>query len=177
MNLELQTKRFRLIPFDVKDSMLFLKLNNTDFVKKYLWDDMSISLKDAEDIMNQNRLLFKNHNYGLWKITLKENHQVVGYTGLWHFFEEAQPQLIYALLKAYTGQGIASESARAIINYASNKLGFDYLLAANDEANISSQKVAERIGMHFIERRLEDGKPTLFYKIDICEHQEAYKGH
>lgn len=161
-----ETERFKLIPFNLEDSELFLRINTTDFVKRYLWDDVSITIDLAKAIILENNKLFQEHGYGLWKIILKELNEVVGYTGLWFFFDESQPQLIYALLEDYSGRGIATESAKFIIDYAFKSLNFDYLIAANDESNFKSQKVCERIGMQLLERKLKDGKPTFFYRID-----------
>ena len=64
---------------------------------------------------------------------LKETNEVIGYTGLWYFFNEKQPQLIYALLKQFTKRGYALEASKAIIQYSFNTLGFQYLIAATDE--------------------------------------------
>ncbi len=119
----------------------------------------------AEQIVLQNEKHFAENKYGLWKIKIPGRSQVIGYTGLWYFFDEPQPQLLYALLPAFTKQGFAREAAAAVIRYALDSLGFSYLLAATDEAHIESQKVAESLGMEYFEKRTEEGKPTKFYRI------------
>lgn len=165
-DLNLETKRTKLLPFKKKDLALFHKINVDPFVRQYLWDDDQISLELAEDILNTNEKHFKDKQYGLWAIQLKSTQEIIGYTGLWFFFEEPQPQLLYAILKPYTGQGYATECAQKIINYAFQKLNFDYLIAATDLPHQASQKVAKRLGMELAEQRMEEGKPTLFYKIN-----------
>ena len=35
----------------------------------------------------------------------------IGMVGLWEFFDEPQPQLLYALLPEHTGKGIADEAS------------------------------------------------------------------
>lgn len=166
MNQIIETERLKLTPFQKGDQQLFLKLNNDAFIRKYMWDDELIDTDTAEEIMTLNRKHFEEKQFGLWIIRRHNSAAVIGYTGLWYFFDESQPQLIYALLEEYTGQGYATEASQSIIDYAFNKLDFSYLIAATDEPHTDSQKVALGLGMRFVEKRMENDKPTLFYRID-----------
>lgn len=165
-NFHLETDRIHLIPFTLADSKVFQQLNNDSFIRKYLWDDELIDEATTIELMEQNKRHFEKDGYGLWKMQLKESKEILGYIGLWYFFDEPQPQLLYALLEPYTKKGYATEAGRFIIDHAFNKLGFDHLIAATDEPHLQSQKVAQRLGMSFSEKRIENGKPTLFYRID-----------
>ncbi|WP_162341612.1 GNAT family N-acetyltransferase [Cyclobacterium salsum] len=162
----MKTERLELAPFKRSDEMLFLALNTNPYVRKYLWDDQVIDAKTASEILCQNETHFEQDKYGLWKIHLKQNGGLIGYVGLWFFFNEEQPQLIYALLEGFTKQGYAQEASASIIEYAFKKLDFNYLIAATDEPHIESQKVAKKLGMSFIEKRYEDEKATLFFRLD-----------
>jgi ribosomal-protein-alanine N-acetyltransferase len=166
MNLHLTTDRLSLIPFAKHEHMLFHDLNTQSFIRKYLWDDEVIDLDTIHQILEQNEKHFQQDYFGIWKIMPFDSQETIGFTGLWYFFNEPQPQLIYALQESFTGQGYATEAAQAIIKYAFDKLSFSYLIAALDQPHLVSQKVAERLGMKFTEQRLENGKPTVFYKID-----------
>lgn len=97
---------------------------------------------------------------------MKETKELIGYTGLWYFFNEDQPQLIYALLKQFSKRGYAHEFSKAIIRYSFENLGFKYLTAATDEHHLESQKVAKGLGMKFQEKRIENDKPTLSFSIE-----------
>ncbi|BFP40761.1 GNAT family N-acetyltransferase [Flavobacteriaceae bacterium GF1] len=168
-DFKFDTKRLQLVPFLLEDSEEFLLLNNDPYVRKFLWDDKGIDAMTADDIMEQNTRHFEENQYGLWKIRLKNREKIIGYVGLWYFFDEPQPQLIYALLEPFTKKGYATEASRSIIRYAFKELGFEYLLAATDEPHLDSQRVAQRLGMSFVEKRMEDNKPTMFYKIEKTE--------
>lgn len=164
--LEIITKRLTLTPFQAEDLDLFLQINRDPFVRVYLWDNMIIDRDTAREILKTNQKQFELSQYGLWKIRKVDHNETIGYTGLWYFFDEPQPQLIYALLPSFSKQGFATEAAQAIIDYAFDSLGFSYLVAATDEPHLVSQKVAQRLGMSFVEKRTEEGKPTLFYRIE-----------
>ncbi len=169
-NLTLETERLHLIPFQRSDTDLFLDLNTDPFIRKYLWDDQIISEPTATDILLQNVSHFRHEKYGLWKIRLKSRSEIIGFTGLWYFFDEPQPQLICAILEPFTRQGYASEASMQIIHYAFNELGFEYIIAATDEPHEASQSAALSLGMSFVEKRIEKGKPTLFFKIENSQN-------
>ncbi len=165
-NLKLQSKRIKLIPFTQDDVKIFRKINSDPFVRKFMWDDQIMSLETSKDIMSENQRLFTEKHYGIWKIFCKQSDNVIGYCGLWFFFDEPQPQLLYAILEPYTGQGLATAAAHLVIDYAFTKLDFNYLLAATDEPNKASQKVATRLGMRRSKQVIENGKVTIFYRIE-----------
>ncbi|MEM1257685.1 MAG: GNAT family N-acetyltransferase [Bacteroidota bacterium] len=173
-DFKFDTKRLQLLPFVLEDSQEFLLLNNEPFIRKFLWDDECIDAITADDIMEQNTKYFEENQYGLWKICLKNSEKTIGYVGLWYFFDEPQPQLIYALLEPFTKRGYATEASRSVMAYAFEKLGFEYVLAATDEPHLDSQRVAQRLGMSFVEKRMEDNRPTLFYKIEKTDVENDF---
>lgn len=162
----LRSPRLDLVPFAEEDQDLLHKIFTDPFVRKYLWDDQIISVDTVADILEQSQNYFSSNDFGLWKIISVASNQIVGFTGLWHFFEESQPQLIYGLLPAFTKQGYAVEAAQLIIRYAFEELGFAYLNAATDAPHMASQRVAERLGMYRISEKVMDGKLTIFFQID-----------
>lgn len=163
---ELDTDRLILRPFGPADTSLLHQLFIDPFIRKYLWDDEILEIHQSKEVMELNISHFEKEKWGLWKILSKASDTVMGFTGLWYFFGEPHPQLLYGILERYTGKGYASEAAKAIVTYAFEQLSFEYLIAAMDEEHQVSQRLAKRIGMTFLEKKLEDGKPTVFYKIE-----------
>ncbi len=161
----IETERVILNPFTSLDLEIFHQTNTHPFVRKYLWDDRSISRDTSKEILRKTEQYFITEKWGLWKLIRKEDEAYMGYSGLWYFFEELQPQLIYALLPEFTGQGYATEAAKAVIKYAFDELQFKYLVASTDPPNESSKKVCERLEMEFLENRTIDGKSTTFYEL------------
>jgi len=162
----LLTSRLRLIPFSRADQELLHQTFTDPFVRKFLWDDEIIPEAQTKAILEQNEEHFQNDHWGLWKITQKADEAFLGFVGLWCFFEEDQPQLLYGLSPNATGQGYATEASWAIIRYVFQALGFSYLIASCDPSHTASRKVAERLGMQFVEERTEQDKPTAFYRLD-----------
>ena len=162
----LASARITFYPLTIDDHLYFHKLNTDSHVRRFLWDDKVISSELALEILEKNTRYFEKHDFGLWKMKSKVNRALIGYAGLWYFFEELQPQLIYVIDRKYTGLGYASEASRQIITYAFNSLSFEYLIAAMDSDHLASQKVASEAGMKFTEEKMIDGKRTFFYRIE-----------
>ena len=168
MNLIFETQRLQLKPIDRSDRHTLHEIFVDPFVRQYLCDDRIWSLEQVDEMLLENKRLFDEQKLGLWSIETKSNSKIIGFTGLWYFFEEEQPQLVYALLPHATGQGYATEAAQQILNYSFNELGYTYLLASTDRPNINSHQVAQRLGMYQIEERTIDDndKPIVFFRID-----------
>ncbi len=174
-SLHFSSPRISLVPFTSEDAPLFHQINIDPFVRQFLWDDEIISPALAADLMLQNEKHFVEDQFGLWKILLKDTDTLIGYTGLWYFFDEPQPQLIYALLPAFTGHGYAKEAAEQVVQYTFSQLSFDYLIAATDLPHLASQKLAIKLGMKRIEAKEIDGKTTVFFRLDITDLKAAQK--
>ena len=107
---------------------------------------------------------------GLWASIEKETGAFIGRCGLlpWDIEGRHEVEVAYLLDRRYWGRGLATEAARAIIQYGFERLNLERLIALIDPENLASRRVAERIGMG-LEKEVEgiggDGIPTLIYSI------------
>lgn len=166
MSFILTTERLTLKPVKLDDFDVFYKILTDEFVCKYLCDDEILPREVIESFITDSEANFAEGNYGLWLISEKETSKIVGFTGLRHFFDEAQPQLLYALLPQFTGNGFAVEAAEKVIDYCFLNLKFDYLDASCDAPNLASQMVAERLGMKKMKEEIINELPTIFYRLE-----------
>lgn len=135
-------------------------------VRRYLLDDSLVPLEWVRDEIASSRERFATLGAGLWGIRLVDTTALMGFVGFRHFFEPPRLQLLYGLLPAHWGRGLAVEAAGRICDHAFRVLGFRRVEAAMDAPNAPSLKVAERLGM----TRMASPDPqldgTLFYEID-----------
>lgn len=104
---------------------------------------------------------------GLWATILKETGQFIGRCGLlpWTIDGRQEVEVAYLLDKAVWGQGLATEAAQAILDYAFKQLGYSRIIVLVDRENAASIRVATKIGMTF-EKEGEDEKgPFLLYSM------------
>lgn len=166
IHMILETKRLVLKPI-LESELNALHMIFTDsYVRRYLCDDKIFSLQQVEEMLIQSRKHFEEERFGLWFIETNSEREVIGFVGLWYFFDEEQPQLIYALLPKALKRGYATEAATKIITYCFDELGYEHLVASCDQPNLESQKVAERLGMKKVEKRIVNGNPILFFRIE-----------
>ncbi|MEG4048534.1 GNAT family N-acetyltransferase [Microcoleus sp. Pol17_C1] len=161
-----ETERLVLKPIVESDLNTLHKIFIDAYVRRYLCDGEIWSLQKVEEMLAENKKLFVQKQFGMWFIETKSDRETIGFVGLWYFFEEEQPQLVYALLPKALKKGYATEASTKILDYGFDELGFNYLVASCDRPNIESQKVAERLGMRQVEERIMDGNPILFFRID-----------
>ena len=128
--MRMETARIVLEPFTLADVELFHETNTSAFVRRYLWDNETIKNEVSRQILVEMEKCFADLGWGLWKLMTKDTGEYFGYAGLWRFFDEQQPQLLYAIHEAFTGQGYATEAAQRVVDYAFEKLMFSDLLAA-----------------------------------------------
>ncbi|MDN5203154.1 GNAT family N-acetyltransferase [Fulvivirgaceae bacterium BMA10] len=162
-NLELVTKRLRLVPVQHQDLNILHHTWTKPEVRKYLWDDIMIPIEQTDDIISTSINHFEKDEFGLWLIRKKDTNEAIGFVGLWFFFDEKHPQLLYGLDPNFQGFGFATEAAQRIMDWALEHLKFDELIASCDVPNIASIRVINRLGMSFHKQEVVDGKPTVFY--------------
>jgi RimJ/RimL family protein N-acetyltransferase len=86
---------------------------------------------------------------GLWATIHKGTGRFIGRCGLlpWTIEGQQEIEVAYTITRAFWGQGLASEAAGTILQYAFNTLKLHRLVCLIDPDNIASQRVAEKIGM------------------------------
>jgi ribosomal-protein-alanine N-acetyltransferase len=113
--MKLKTTRLLLSPVGADKFDDIYGILTNEFVKKYLCDDTVLSKDQVQSFTDTSDELFREKKYGLWYLHTEASNELIGLAGLWFFFEETQPQLLYALLPQHTKVGYAKEASLAII--------------------------------------------------------------
>ena len=92
---------------------------------------------------------YKNYNFGLWAVVLKETEKMIGQCGLtmqkWK--ETEVLEIGYLFERAHWHHGYATEVAQACKKYAFEVLNAPEVCSIIRDTNLASQKVALRNGM------------------------------
>jgi len=91
---------------------------------------------------------------GMWQLTPaamfavieKASGEWIGRIGPWHPLRWPVREVGWGLRREWTGRGLAYEAAKASVAYAHETLGWDTVSHLIDDANHSSQRLAERLG-------------------------------
>lgn len=108
---------------------------------------------------------------GLWATIHKETGRFIGRCGLlpWTIDQREEVEVAYLLAKAYWGQGLGTEAARAIARYAFDELGLSRLVCLIEPENHASANVARKIGMTFEREARDEIGPFLLYAVEKGE--------
>ena len=133
-------------------------------VRRYLWDDVVITRERAAETLARSDENFASHGYGLWAIHQRPGGPLLGFCGC-QTAAGGEAELLYGLLPAWWGQGLATECAGAVLDHLFGALGRTEAVAMTDVANAASVRVMERLGMAFERRGDHHGLDTLFYRL------------
>ena len=104
---------------------------------------------------------------GLWATLLKETGQFIGRCGLlpWTIDGRYEVEIAYMIDKTFWGQGLGTEAAAGIQDYAFEQLGLTRLICLIDADNQASIRVAEKIGMAFEKEGRDELGPFHLYAL------------
>jgi RimJ/RimL family protein N-acetyltransferase len=107
----------------------------------------------------------KHPELGLWAAIDKATGQFIGRCGLlpWTFEGRDEVEVAYLIDKRYWRQGLGTEAALAIRDYAFEKLHLTRLICLVDPANEASAKVARNIGMTLEKEMVDETGLSLVY--------------
>lgn len=108
---------------------------------------------------------WQKHGFGDWAVTDKVDAQLIGHCGLNFVPEAGEVEVEYSLAKAYWGQGIATEAARASVRYGFESLKLERIIALADPQNIASWRVMEKIGLTYQKEVCFFGMQLVYYQI------------
>ena len=122
------------------------------------------TLEEIEWIID---VYYARHGFGLWATIDKATGRFIGRCGLipWTIEGREEVEVAYLLAKAYWGKGLATEVARAILDYAFDTLHIERVVCFPLPENAASRRVAEKIGMALESEGVMDGEPTVIYAI------------
>ena len=104
--------------------------------------------------------MYRYFGYGLWLVFSKETGELIGRAGLEHreYDEEIELELGYIIGTKHQGKGYATEVCEAILDYAKENCGFERINALVENENISSIKLAQKLGFIHTEDLELEGK-------------------
>jgi RimJ/RimL family protein N-acetyltransferase len=147
--VELETGRLRLRRWRSSDLQAFAQLNADprvmEFFPRTLFEEESHTL--AARIQQH----FVDRGFGLWAVEVPGQTSFAGFIGLStpRFESHFTPctEIGWRLAADYWGQGLATEGAKAVLDFAFRELRLEEVVSFTAKCNVRSVRVMERIGM------------------------------
>jgi len=148
----LETARLRLRQFADDDAAFVLELLNEPAWLRFIGDRGVRTLDDARAYIESGpRAMFARHGFSLMVAERAADGAALGMCGLIKRDTLPAPDIGYAFLPRYWGQGYAREAAAAVLDYGHRALGLPRILAITAPDNTSSIRLLEELGMRFVE--------------------------
>jgi [ribosomal protein S5]-alanine N-acetyltransferase len=164
----LQTERLILRRLTMDDLEVLARIYRDPQVREYFPEGTLTLEETKEELEWIIDVYYGRYGYGLWATVEKETGAFIGRCGLlpWKivpgregwpgldFADEfpdettrVEVEVAYLLDRAHWGQGLATEAARAIVDYAFGSLHLSRLICLFEPENTASANVARKVGM------------------------------
>ena len=143
----IETSRLRLCWLELTDADFIYRLVNDPQWLRYIGDKQVSDLDEARrDIEDGPRTMYRQFGFGLNRVALKDSDTPIGICGLLQRDSLPLPDLGFAFLPEYRGQGYAWEAADAIMQHAFLILRQTQVAAIVNPDNHSSIKLLDKLG-------------------------------
>jgi RimJ/RimL family protein N-acetyltransferase len=151
----LETSRTCLRELSTSDAPFFLELANSEGWLRFIGDRQLRTSEDAARYLENGVIRhYAEHGFGLWLVEDKVSGDKLGICGLISRPGLDHPDVGFAFLPRFYGQGYASETVAATLRYAATKLGLATVCAITLPDNTGSINVLKKAGLDF-ERTIE----------------------
>jgi RimJ/RimL family protein N-acetyltransferase len=147
---QMNTARLDLRPIGLDDAPLMLAIWNDPAFIRNVGDRGIRSLDQAREAIAAGALkLFAEHGYGPFSMTRRNDGKQIGICGLFKRDVLDAPDIGFAVLPDYCGQGFAGEAAAAVVKHAREDLGLAVLTAIVSPDNAASVALIEKLGLRY----------------------------
>ncbi len=159
MKVYIETKRLILRELLDSDIKGIFELDSDPEVHKYLGNSPIKTIDEAQKAIDYIRMQYSERGIGRWAVVNKVTGEFMGWSGLklntkeesyhpkyFNFYDVG-----YRFIKRFWGQGYATESGIAAVNYGFNTMNLEVINAITELGNIASHKALLKIGLNFLE--------------------------
>lgn len=165
MKFYLQTERLYLREMTTDDAENAYLLNLAYDVTKYTGDVAFTSIEEAKGFLG-NYDHYKKYGFGRWGVIDKNTDEYLGWCGLKLIPELDEYDIGFRFFKKHWNKGYATEAAKACLEYGFTSLGINEIVGRAMKENKASIGVLQKLGLTFLEERIEDGEVEMIYNIE-----------
>ncbi|MDO5979272.1 GNAT family N-acetyltransferase [Flavivirga spongiicola] len=174
MTFNIETERLILRELRLSDLEGMFELDSDPEVHKYLGNKPVKTRKESQKILERVINQYEERGIGRWAIINKDTQEFMGWSGLKLNIEYTMNGFAefydvgYRIIKRFWGQGYATESGKAAVDYAFKVLKLPELYGITEMGNEASHNVLLKIGLKYVEDfYYEEEKLKLrWYKIE-----------
>jgi RimJ/RimL family protein N-acetyltransferase len=147
----IKTERLNLRPFRLQDAEPLRQILSVPGVLEHFPSSDPPDLERVKKLVQKQIDHWREHDYGWWAVEPIEEGELIGWSGLQYLPETDEIEIGYLLSKPYWGEGLATESAIAGLDYGFRTLEIQEIVGIVHPENIASQRVLQKIGLEYQE--------------------------
>ena len=126
--------------------------------------------QQIKQFIEQRLLSYLEYGFGLYALVHKQDQKLIGYCGFFiqSIEQQKEVEVGYRLAQKYWGQGLATEAARAILDYGQQRFNFRRFICLIERKNRRSIRVATKLGMKLEKNIIYHGLDVAMYSLN-CE--------
>ena len=137
-----KTRRLLIRNFEFKDWQAVYEYTSDRNVMKYIPEGV-FSEKAAKEFVNKN-IGDKAENF---PVVLIDENILIGHIAFYKYFGEHTYEIGGVFNPNYYNRGVATEAAKAVVQYGFEKMKLHRIIATCQPQNIPSYRIMEKIGM------------------------------
>lgn len=167
-----ETERLVLRPFTETDALPLHGILGVEGVLRYFPSTEPPSLEQVQRLVVQQLKHWQEHDLGWWAVEPQHKPELIGWCGLQYLPETDQVEVAYLLRKDQWGQGLATEAAKASLQFGFGVLNLETIIALVHPENLASRGVIEKLDMSFVDKLHLWGIDLYRYSIDSSSFRE-----
>jgi len=147
--VRLETERLVIREFDEKDTTTLYEIMKKSRVM-HAWEH-GFTFEETREWLARQQERYRRDGFGYFAVLQKPSASLIGQAGLIASDIEGKSvtEIGYVFDDSVWGNGYATEAARALVEFAFGTLGVDELYCTMRPENLSSVKVAQRLGFEY----------------------------
>ncbi|OUC13469.1 MAG: hypothetical protein B0A82_16855 [Alkalinema sp. CACIAM 70d] len=176
MNAVIETSRLILRPLTEDDFIPLCVLFADPAVMQYIGNGQPRSPQATANYLQWVMAHQQQYGFSLWSVVRKSDDRWIGQCGLWHLehtqeigtekIELEEIELGYKFMQDCWGQGYATEASVAALDYGFTTLDLDRICAIAQPNNWASQRVMQKVGMHYEKTGQFYGQTCVYYAVN-----------
>jgi ribosomal-protein-alanine N-acetyltransferase len=162
----IETERLLIRPFVPDDLDDFYRLVTDPDVTRFTGDKGGSREEVRKGMEERIFADYRVVGYGRWATVLKTTGRLIGFAGLKYLPDVGETDLGYRFFKEYWGQGLATEAARAVLDFGLRSFALTRVIGIADRDNKASIRVLEKLGFRFEKFTIYRGSDVAWYALE-----------
>ncbi|MBA2683843.1 MAG: GNAT family N-acetyltransferase [Gemmatimonadaceae bacterium] len=162
---QLETERLIMRTLCTDDLEWLVTMRGDADVMRYIGGEGAVSRERTVERVARYLQCWNEHGLGMFGVRFRGEDEAVGWAGLQPLEETGEIEVGYAFGRTAWGRGLATETARAALEWGFRERGLERIVAVASPENAASRHVMDKLGMKYEGIRFRYGTDCAYHSI------------